>query len=242
LALTFLPAVDLPLIFGEPEPLTQAILSILENVAAAVPDSTKTEMRPYLDPLKGEVCLEIKLSGPGLQTEQQIKETAVSETTIKGPRDIIETQKGKIEIDGAGVGIRIWASFLAILEKQVKGNPNLLIVENSVLMRSILQEALEQEGFTVTGAEHGLDALKKMADVRPDLIISDIVMPLMDGFAFFEAVREKPEWQEIPFIFVTGQSDQKEHLNTQVLRGATYLIKPIIIEELLVAVRSRLPS
>jgi CheY-like chemotaxis protein len=222
--------------------LTQAILFILENVAAAVPDSTKTEMRPYLDPLKGEVCLEIKLSGPGLQTEQQIKETAVSETTIKGPIDIIETQKGKIEIDGAGAGIRIWAAFPAILEKQVKSNPNLLIVENSILMRSILQEALEQEGFTVTEAEHGLDALKKMVNVRPDLIISDIVMPLMDGFAFFEAVREKPEWQKIPFIFVTGQSDQKEHLNTQVLRGATYLIKPIIIEELLVAVRSRLPS
>jgi DNA-binding response OmpR family regulator len=243
LELTFLPAVDLPLIFGRPEPLTQAILSILENVAAAVPDNTRTEMRPYLDPLKGEVCLEIKLSGPGLQTEQQIKETAVSETTIKGPRDIIETQRGKIEIDGGGAfGIRIWASFPAILDKQVKGNPNLLVVENSVLMRSILQEALEQEGFTVREAEHGVDALKKMVDFRPDLIISDIVMPLMDGFAFFEAVREKPEWQEIPFIFVTGQSDQKEHLNTQVLRGATYLIKPIIIEELLVAVRSRLPS
>jgi CheY-like chemotaxis protein len=62
----------------------------------------------------------------------------------------------------------------------------------------------------------------------------------MDGFTFFNTVRENPVWQEIPFIFVTGQSDRKDQLNTQVLRGATYLIKPIVIEELLVAVHSRL--
>jgi CheY-like chemotaxis protein len=64
----------------------------------------------------------------------------------------------------------------------------------------------------------------------------------MDGFAFFDAVRERPQWQDIPFIFVTGQSGQRAELNTRALRGASYLIKPIIIEELLVAVQSRLPS
>jgi two-component system chemotaxis response regulator CheY len=153
----------------------------------------------------------------------------------------VENHAGRIEVDGGEeFGIRIRISFPAILEKQVKGNPKLLIVENSHLMRSILQEALEQEGFIVGTAEQGADALEKMSEFRPDLIISDIMMPVMDGFTFFEAVREKPEWQEIPFIFVTGQSDQKEHLDAQVLRGATYLIKPIIMEELLVAVRSRL--
>lgn len=243
LELTFLPAVDLPLVFGEPGLLAQAILFILENVIAAVPNSTRTDIRPYLDAVKEQVCLEIKLSGDGLQTEQQIEETAVSETTLTASREIVEAQNGQIVIDGGEeFGIRICVSFPAILEKEIKGNPKLLIVENSHLMRLILQEALEQEGFSVRAAENGVDALEKLEEFRPDLIISDIVMPLMDGFAFFEAVRGKPEWQEIPFIFVTGQSDQKEHLNSQVLRGATYLIKPIIIDELLVAVRSRLPS
>ncbi len=241
--LTFLPAVDLPLVFGKPDLLAQALLSTLENVIEAAPDSTRATIRPYLDAVKEEVCLEIRLSGEDLQTEQQIEETAISESTLTISREIVELQDGRIHVDGGeGFGIRIRVTFPAILEKVVEGTPNLLVVENSLLMRSILKEALEQEGFTVRTAEHGAAALDEMADFLPALIISDIMMPTMDGFAFFEAVREKPEWQDIPFIFVTGQSDQKEHLNTQVLRGATYLIKPIVVEELLVAVHSRLRS
>lgn len=241
LDLTFLPGVDLPLILGEPEVLAQAILAVLGDIIAAVPSDTKSDIRSYLDPIKGEVCLEIKLSGKGLQTEKQIEETAVTETSLMMSGENLESQNGRIDIDwGEEFGIRIRISFPAMLEKEITGSPQLLIVENSLLMRSILQEALEQEGFTVRSAENGIDALEKMADFRPDLIISDIMMPKMDGFAFFEAVRERPDGRDIPFVFVTGQSDQKEHLDTQVLRGATYLIKPIIIEELLVAVRSRL--
>jgi CheY-like chemotaxis protein len=118
----------------------------------------------------------------------------------------------------------------------------LLVVENSHLMRSILKEALENEGFTVLVAENGAAALEIMAEYQPGLIISDVAMPTMDGFAFFEAVRQRPQWQDIPFIFVTGQSEQKTELNTRALRGASYLIKPIILEELLVAVYSRLPA
>lgn len=241
LTLNFLPAVDLPAIRGDSQLLARAFLSILNNVIEAVPPETNTEVRPYLDAVKAEICVEIKLSGDGLRTEEQIESTAVSEASLSSANKIIENQMGQVQVDsGEEFGVRIRVTFPAILDKQVTGSPNLLVVENSLLMRSILQEALEQEGFTVKTAEHGAAALIEMADFQPDLIISDIVMPVMDGFAFFEAVRENPDWQEIPFIFVTGQSDQKEHLNMQALRGATYLIKPIIVEELLVAVHSRL--
>lgn len=241
LSLNFLPAVDLPAIRGDSQLLAQAFSSILNYIIEAVPPETKTDVRPYLDAVKAEVCVEIKLSGDGLRTEEQIESTAVSEKSLSSANLIIKKQNGQIQVDGGeAYGIRIRVTFPAILDKQITGSPKLLIVENSLLMRSILQEALEQEGFTVKTAEHGAAALIEMARFQPDLIISDIVMPIMDGFAFFEAVRENPDWQEIPFIFVTGQSDQKEHLNMQALRGATYLIKPIIVEELLVAVHSRL--
>ncbi|MFZ0546709.1 MAG: response regulator, partial [Candidatus Promineifilaceae bacterium] len=176
-----------------------------------------------------------------LWTEQQIEETAISETSLMVPAGIMEAQNGRVDMDwGEEFGIRIIVSFPAILEKEIAGSPKLLVVENSLLMRSILQEALEQEGFIVRAAENGLDALDKMTDYLPDLIISDILMPGMDGFTFFEAVRKKADWQDIPFVFVTGQSERREQLNTEALRGASYLIKPIIIDELLVAVRSRL--
>lgn len=241
LPLSFLPAVDLPLVFGRPDQITLALTAILDNIVEAVPAGTQTDTRLYLDAVREEVCLEIRLSGEGLQTEEQIEETAVNEMTLQRPLGIVERQNGRIYIDGGEeFGIRIRVSFPAILEKQVKGSPNLLVVENSLLMRSILKEALEQEGFTVITAENGEAALEIMIEYQPDLIISDIMMPIMDGFTFFNMVRENPAWQETPFIFVTGQSDRKDQLNTQVLRGATYLIKPIVIEELLVAVHSRL--
>jgi DNA-binding response OmpR family regulator len=241
LPLTFLPAVDLPLVLGRPDQLAQALTVILVNILEAAPAGTRTDTRLYLDAVREEACLEIRLSGEGLQTEEQIEETAVTEATLQRPMGLVESQRGRIYVDGGEeFGIRIRVSFPAIVEKQVEGSPNLLVVENSLLMRSILQEALEQEGFTVRTAEHGAAALEMMAEYKPALIISDIMMPIMDGFTFFNTVRENPVWQEIPFIFVTGQSDRKDQLNTQVLRGATYLIKPIVIEELLVAVHSRL--
>lgn len=243
LPLTFLPGADLPEFSGEPIAFSQAVQSLLKTVLEAVPPDTRVDIRSYLDAVKGEVCLETKLSGQGLQTEQQIEETAVTDITLKEAAEKVEMQNGRLDIDnGEEFGIRVCFAFPAILKTRIAGTPKLLVVENSLLMRSILQEALEQEGFKVKTAENGKEGLDTIARYQPDLIISDIIMPIMDGFAFFEAVRANPDWQEIPFIFVTGQSDQREYLNNQVLRGATYLIKPIIIEELLVAIRSRLSS
>ncbi|MFZ0545542.1 MAG: hypothetical protein WAM60_08890, partial [Candidatus Promineifilaceae bacterium] len=66
LELTFLPGVDLPPFLGESWSLTQATSSIMENILEAAPTGTKSDARSYLDAVKGEVCLEIKLSGEGL--------------------------------------------------------------------------------------------------------------------------------------------------------------------------------
>ena len=139
---------------------------------------------------------------------------------------IVETHNGRIDMDqGDEADLRICVYLPAILEKEVKGTPKLLVVENSVLMRSILKEALEHEGFKIKVAENGAVALDVMTNFQPDLIISDVVMPIMDGFDFFDAVRGQAQWQEIPFIFVTGQSEQKVELNTRALQGATLFDK-----------------
>jgi CheY-like chemotaxis protein len=230
---------------GEKQALSRAMFLILNEALKTAPARTKTDVRTYLDAIKGEVCLEVKLTGEGFQKENQ-QATAVlyeNSTDLMNAQKIVEIHHGRIDIDqGDEADIRICVSLPAILEKKVKGKPRLLVVENSVLMRSILKEALEQEGFIVKVAENGASALDRMGNYLPDIIISDVVMPVMDGFEFFEAVREQAQWQDIPFIFVTGQSDQKIELNLRALRGATYLLKPIIIDELLVAVRSRLPA
>jgi CheY-like chemotaxis protein len=243
--LIFLPGADLPKVRGESGSLTQAVFSIFRDAVESAPSGTMTNARTYLQAVKGEVCLEIKLTGEAFQAESETKSRAIIENSfdLMMARKIVERHNGRIDIDqGVDADIQICVSFPAILEKHKKGNFNLLVVENSHLMRSILKEALENEGFTVLVAENGAAALEIMAEYQPGLIISDVAMPTMDGFAFFEAVRQRPQWQDIPFIFVTGQSEQKTELNTRALRGASYLIKPIILEELLVAVYSRLPA
>jgi CheY-like chemotaxis protein len=241
----FLPGAGLPGVLGDKALLTQAVFAIFKNTVATAPQKSTSSTRTYLTAVKGEVCLEIKLSGEAFKTgtENELRALIKKSFDLTRPERIVEKHFGRIDIDqGEDADIRICVSFPAVLDKQVKGSYKLLVVENSQLMRAILKEALEHEGFKVVAAEDGAIALEIMADYQPDLIISDVLMPTMDGFAFFDAVRERPQWQDIPFIFVTGQSGQRAELNTRALRGASYLIKPIIIEELLVAVQSRLPS
>ena len=70
----------------------------------------------------------------------------------------------------------------------------ILIVEDNDVLRQGLQALLEAEGYAVSTAVHGSDALETMRSIHPDLILSDIAMPEMNGFTFFDAVRSKPDW------------------------------------------------
>jgi putative two-component system response regulator len=116
----------------------------------------------------------------------------------------------------------------------------LLIVEDNHILRNGLKEILAFEGFTVITANNGRDALDHMKAFAPDLILSDISMPVMDGFAFFKAVREHPEWITIPFIFLTARGEREDMMAGRDLGAEDYLVKPTNRDELLTAIRSRL--
>ncbi|HEX9616240.1 MAG TPA: HD domain-containing phosphohydrolase [Anaerolineales bacterium] len=116
----------------------------------------------------------------------------------------------------------------------------LLIVEDNPVLREGLQEMLELEGFNIMTASNGREALEKMAGLSPDLILSDIAMPEMDGYAFFRAIRNNPEWISIPFLFLTARGEKHDILAGKDLGADDYLVKPLTREELLTAVRARL--
>ena len=78
----------------------------------------------------------------------------------------------------------------------------ILLVEDSDVLRQGLKSLLEQENYQVITGGNGKEALEKMESDPPDLILADILMPEMDGYALFEAVRSRPEWISIPFIFL----------------------------------------
>src|SRR5690606_24066184 len=75
---------------------------------------------------------------------------------------------------------------------------------------AITRNVLESEGWVVTEAENGEVALACLEERRPSLILLDIIMPVMDGFAFAERMRQRPEWRSIPIVVLTGKDLESE--------------------------------
>lgn len=116
----------------------------------------------------------------------------------------------------------------------------ILVVEDDPAMLIAFQEVLEGAGYEVAVAANGKDALSWLESQAPDLILSDISMPIMDGFKLFEAVRQIPGGALIPFIFLTARGT-REDIFAGKSRGADdYITKPVTTQELLSAVNARL--
>ena len=94
-----------------------------------------------------------------------------------------------------------------------------LVVDDDPLARSLTRAMLEKEGWAVSEAENGIEALRRMETERPSLIFLDLSMPQMDGFEFAAAVRHHPEWRSIPIVVVTAQdltNEERKRLNGNV--------------------------
>lgn len=116
----------------------------------------------------------------------------------------------------------------------------ILLVEDDESLLRLLAAILEQEGYQVVLANNGERALNKLRSWRPDLIICDIQMPVMDGFALLKKVRGTPEWAELPFIFLSAlDSSEKRQLGSE-LGADDYLAKPASRDQLLAAINLRL--
>jgi CheY-like chemotaxis protein/nitrogen-specific signal transduction histidine kinase len=85
-----------------------------------------------------------------------------------------------------------------------------LLVEDDVETREIMARTLANAGWTVSEAENGQEALNSMDSQQPRLILLDLMMPVMDGFGFLAAMRERPEWQHIPVIVITAKDLTRE--------------------------------
>ncbi len=116
----------------------------------------------------------------------------------------------------------------------------ILLVDDDPAILEGVADLLELHGFEVMTARDGRAALSAMQHKVPDLVISDIMMPDMDGYAFFEAVRSNSAWTAIPFIFLTARGQQIDVRRGQILGADAYLIKPFEPEDLLVTVEGRL--
>jgi two-component system sensor histidine kinase/response regulator len=115
-----------------------------------------------------------------------------------------------------------------------------LVVEDNPTMSEGICDVLEMEGYRVLSAGNGIEGLSFLKEGGIDLILADIMMPLMDGYDFYQRVREHPEWTAIPFVFLTARG-QKEDIRFGKRLGADdYLVKPFDPADLLVVVEAKL--
>jgi len=121
----------------------------------------------------------------------------------------------------------------------VEGKTILAVEDHETLLKAI-RDILESEGYTVVTATDGVEALELMEETFPDLVVADIMMPRMDGHKLYKAIRARPEWVRIPFIFLTAKAEHEDILKGKELGAEDYLTKPFDPQELVVAVGARL--
>jgi two-component system cell cycle response regulator len=114
----------------------------------------------------------------------------------------------------------------------------ILVAEDNVKLADLLGDRLEKEGYEVFRSGDGNDALDKIHTFLPDLVILDILMPGLDGYAVKEEMDKNPLTENIPVIFLTGKDDVSDKVKGLNLGAHDYITKPFRKEELLARVEA----
>jgi len=109
----------------------------------------------------------------------------------------------------------------------------LLLVDDSVSVRLMLHQGLSREGYRVQTAENGRIALQMLDITRPDLILSDVYMPEMNGLELCETLHADPRYAGIPFVVMSTENDAENMKKMMQLGAAAFIIKPFNLEQLL---------
>jgi two-component system chemotaxis sensor kinase CheA len=104
-------------------------------------------------------------------------------------------------------------------------HPSILIVDDSLTTRMLEQSILESAGYQVDVAVSGEDALRRLQEHRCDLLLVDVEMPGMDGFALIEHLRRDPAWRQTPAILVTSRESRDDRLRGLAIGAQDYVIK-----------------
>jgi len=121
--------------------------------------------------------------------------------------------------------------------------PHILVVEDDDAIRGLVSEVLREDGYQVQEAANGVEALGKLQIERPDLIVLDLMMPVMDGWTFVEECRNKDWCGDVPIIVTSASHDlprTADKLRTLGVR--TCLAKPFDVDGLLALVERYAPS
>ncbi|MBI1891244.1 MAG: response regulator [Burkholderiales bacterium] len=157
-------------------------------------------------------------------------------------RQLVRLMGSDIQVESQpGRGSRFWfelsvpvAAEMAAMpaERAVTGyqgpRKKILIVDDVVANRAMLVDLLSELGFDTAEAVNGQDALDRIAQLQPDLIVMDMVMPVMNGLEATHRVRQLPQWRDVPIIAVSASASQEDQAASLAAGVNVFLAKPII--------------
>lgn len=115
-----------------------------------------------------------------------------------------------------------------------------LVVDDEARTVNMIRTALQGEGLEVAAAGNGAEALLAIESEPPDLVILDVVMPVMDGFEALRLLRKNPKTTDLPVIMLTARKEDQDVLRAWMTNVDLYLTKPVTLEDLLVATKRML--
>jgi DNA-binding response OmpR family regulator len=124
---------------------------------------------------------------------------------------------------------------------KVPKSKNILFVEDEEELLNTIGNLLRDTGYEVIAVLDAEDALMKLEEVTPQLIIADIKLPGIDGFSFFRQVRADKRFASVPFVFLTAYNDLKASKYAKQQGAAEYITKPFDFEYLIARVKDLLP-
>ncbi|TVQ06041.1 MAG: response regulator [Leptolyngbya sp. DLM2.Bin27] len=110
---------------------------------------------------------------------------------------------------------------------QAGGRIRIVVVEDDIANRLFFADYLSYSGFTVLALAHGLDLDQHLKEFQPDLLLLDLGLPEIDGYALLQQLRSSAMWQDLPVIIVSGYAFAEDQRRALALGAQQYLVKPI---------------
>lgn len=225
------------------------------DTGPGIPDSDVSKIFDRFYQVDGSSSREFEGSGIGLSLVKELVQLmdgtiAVSSISGQGARFTVQLPLKLRPQSGDETFVALSEPGLQLEEPIVDTRPGpdenlpstgalVLVVEDNADLRAYLMETLEDE-YRIELAENGREGLEKALDLTPDLIVSDMMMPVMDGFTLCTHIRSDERTSHIPFVLLTARSAIESKLEGLELGADEYIIKPFNTKELKIRVRNLL--
>lgn len=225
--------------------LQEALRGTLEgrSIPVVIVRSAEQRVAVHVSQILGNQEVVVKNLGPQLSRLPGLTGMSVR---ANGETVLIYNPVALVAVYGAEVRARLQAVVsggdfdaaptLPVAEPEVRA-PLVLVVDDSLTVRRVTQRLLQREGYRVALAKDGLDALERLAEERPAVMLCDIEMPRMDGFDLVRNVRGDVRLNDLPVIMITSRIAEKHQDHARALGVDHYLGKPYDEDALLALVR-----